>query len=349
MKVSKSIFGEFNGQPVDAYTISNSNNMTFTCISYGCIITSILTPDRNGNVEEVTLGFDDLPNYINNSPYFGSIVGRIAGRIGGAQFELDGKTYTLAKNDGENHLHGGIHSFSHVVWNASVIENEKEAGVEFTYTSPDGEEGFPGTVELSVKYILNNENEITMSYNGVTDQKTLLNMTNHTYFNLSGNIKTDVSSHKLTMKSNKFIELQENLIPTGEFLEVEGTPFDFRNGRLLGEGFTSPHIQNIRASKGYDHPFMLSENHNEEIILEDEKSGRALLVETDEPCVVVYTSNMLGGEFDIRGTKAQPYLAVCLETQGAPDSIHHPQFGSSILDKGESYSRTTTFRFFVKE
>ncbi|HEU5139227.1 MAG TPA: aldose epimerase family protein [Bacillales bacterium] len=345
MEILKERFGEVNGQTVSLFTMKNDKGMTLACLDYGCVITKILVPDRNGNVENVVLGFDSLDDYLQHSPYFGAVVGRVAGRIKQGRFELNGKSYELPQNENQNHIHGGPNGFSHVLWDAKVLEGENEARIEFSYKSPDGEEGYPGTVDMKVTYQLNNQNELVISYDGLTDQDTLLNVTNHSYFNLSGNLKRDVLDHKLLMRSQQFLELDGELLPTGQVKEVEDTPFDFREGRKLQSGPASSHPQNKLVGNGYDHPFLLSENQQKEIILTDEESGRKLVIETDQPSVVLYTGNQLQGDLQIRGTRSKKHLGVCLETQGPPDSIHHPQFQSAVLEKGKAYHSETSYWF----
>ncbi|EEL48812.1 Aldose 1-epimerase [Bacillus cereus Rock3-44] len=307
-----------------------------------------MAPDRKGNYENIVLGFEEFENYESHSPYFGAIVGRVAGRIKGAQFELDGNTYTLVRNDQDNHLHGGLRGFSSIVWDAKIIESEKETGIEFTYISPTGEEGYPGTVHVKVMYTLNNENEFLIRYEAQSDKTTILNVTNHTYFNLSGNVKRDVLQHTLKMNSDQFLELNEQLLPTGEILDVTGTPFDFRTGRKIKDGVYSHYYQNELVGKGYDHPFLLNSNYDQEIILWDEESGRKLVVETDEVGVVLYTGNQLSDDFKISGVQSRKYVGLCLETQGLPDAIHHPNFPSYILNKNQLFSSSTKYTFQVE-
>lgn len=342
MKVIVEEFAEKEGRKINSFTILNSNGLEVSCINYGCIITKILAPDRDGSVENIVLGYDSLGEYERGTAYFGAVIGRVAGRIRGAAFELDGVTCHLPKNDNGNSLHGGFEGFDKVVWDCAPFENENGAGVEFTYTSKDGEAGYPGEVTLTVTYTVNNDNELVIDYKGKTSQKTLLNMTNHSYFNLSGNLKEDILHHSLTIKSDAFLELDEELLPTGTILDVEGTDFDFRNGRLIQTGANSNHPQNILAGNGYDHPFLLKSNHNQEIVLKDGKSGRTLTIETDEPAVVVYSGTQLGPD-----VQSEKYMGICLETQGVPDAIHHPQFPSIILDKDQEYITRTKYRFGV--
>ena len=345
MKVLQQVFGKLNGQTVTAYTLVNDDGIEVTSLDYGCIITRIIAPDKLGVLENIVLGFDSIEEYVNYSPYFGAVVGRFAGRIKNAKFELNGETYHLAANDNGNHLHGGIKGFDKVIWDTEVKESDNTVSLVFTYLSHDGEEGYPGNLQMKIVYTLTNNNEFTISYNGKTDKDTLLNITNHSYFNLSGNLKRDILNHQLTLKCRTFLELDEKLIPTGKLAPVEHTPFDFKTSRKIKDGVTSSHPQNILAAKGYDHPFLLNENNSGEIILNDEESGRILVIETDQPAVVLYTGNQLEGDFSIRGTRARKYLGLCLETQGLPDSIHHPEFPSSILEKDKEFYSETKYKF----
>lgn len=345
LNIIKHDFGQIHGQPVIAHTIINDNGMKMTAINYGCIITELSVPDRNGFIENIVLGFDTLEEYEKDSPYFGAIVGRHAGRIKEGNFELDGVYYQLERNNGENHLHGGVCGLDRVVWDVEVKESEKDISLEYSYYSKDGENGYPGNVQLKVSYTLNGDNVLTLKYEGKSDQRTILNLTNHSYFNLSGNLKRGIEDHHLTLKSDRFIELNEDLIPTGVMLETEGTAFDFRQGRTIRYGIESNHQQNIIAGNGYDHPFLLSENNNEEIILKDSESGRVLVIETNQPCVVLYTGTQLNDDFSIRMVKSQKYLGLCLETQGLPDAIHHSNFPCTVLNAGEKYLSITKMKF----
>ncbi len=271
MSIKERSFAQHNGKNVRAYTLENSHRVQMTCLNYGCIITELRTPDRNGNYENIVLGFNSLDEYFDYSSYFGAIVGRVAGRIKEGRFELDGRSYQLARNDGNNHLHGGTKGFSDLIWDAEIIDRQS---IKFTYVSADGDEGYPGKLLVSVTYSLTDENELLVSYEATTDQDTLVNLTNHTYFNLSGDLKRDITEHTLKMKSDKFLELSEDLLPTGKEVDVDGTPFDFRSGRRISTGISSAHTQNVLAGHGYDHPFLLKENRQAEVVLSDDISGR---------------------------------------------------------------------------
>ncbi|MBS4200503.1 galactose mutarotase [Bacillus sp. FJAT-49732] len=349
MNITKEQFGKLGNNTVNAFSLENDHGVKVTFLDYGCTITKIITPNRNGEFENIVLGYDQLEGYLNNTAFFGSIVGRVAGRIGGAEFTLNGKTYSLAKNENNNHLHGGIKGFDKVIWDAKTEEKSDEVSVKFSFISPDGEEGYPGNLKMDVTYTLNNNNELKIQYEGISDETTLLNVTNHSYFNLSGDLKCDILDHELTLKSDQYLELQENLLPTGEYADVEGTPFDFRQGRSIRSGADSEHPQNKLAGGGYDHPFVLSENRNEEIVLRDSESGRQMIVETDAVGVVVYTSNQLAGDDEIYGVQPRKHLGICLETQGLPDAVHHENFPSWVLEKDKPYTSVTTFKFGIVE
>ncbi|AZU60444.1 aldose epimerase family protein [Neobacillus mesonae] len=345
MDITKKSFGYYNGRDVIEYTLANDAGMSVSCLNFGCVITKIMVPDRHGSVENVVLGFDRLEEYLEWSPYFGAVVGRVAGRIKGARFELDGKAYTLAANEEPNHLHGGKKGFSSVIWEVETFVEDDAIGVKFSYHSPDGEEGYPGNLETTVTYLLNNDNELKVTYVAMTDQKTPVTLTNHSYFNLSGNVKSDCAKHRLQLDNDRFLELGSDLLPTGRMLNAADTPFDFRSGRNLIDGIQAKHPQNLLVGNGYDHPLLFANEGENTILLSDDQSGRKLTVRTNQPCVVLYTSNQLEGPFSISGVQARNYLGVCLETQGFPDAVHHPEFPSVILSPKEKYYQETTYRF----
>ncbi|AEH48195.1 aldose epimerase family protein [Parageobacillus thermoglucosidasius] len=349
MEISIKTWSQLNGKDVLLFTLTNDHGVELLVTNYGCIVTKLLVPDRKGNMENVVLGFGQFEPYLENSPYFGAVIGRVAGRIQGASFELGGVTYSLAKNENNNHLHGGPNGFHRVLWQAMPVRRDDAVGVVFSYTSPDGEEGYPGTVHVQVTYWLNNDNEWTVTYRARSNKTTLLNLTNHTYFNLSGNGKRDILDHTLTIRSSRVLELNEELIPTGHVLDVANTPFDLRQGKKIREAVESEHPQIELVGGGYDHPFWLDRHHDKEIVLSDPESGRVLTVETDEVGVVVYTSNQLPDGLDLGGTPSRKYLGICLETQGLPDAIHHPQFPSIVLPAGKEWVSTTVYRFGVIE
>ncbi|NEX80107.1 galactose mutarotase [Bacillus thermocopriae] len=346
MKFVESVYGVVNGRSVKSFTVETSRGMEFTCIEYGCIITEILFPDSNGLKENVVLGFDTIEEYIDHSPYFGCVIGRNAGRIGGSAFEIDGVTYHLTKNEGENNLHSGPTGFHNVIWDSEVVVRDTEISIIFSYMSPDGEGGFPGNLHVEVTYMINENNELLIQYQAQSDQKTIVNLTNHSYFNLSGNLKRTILDHELMLQSNEFLELDHSLIPTGEIISVEGTPFDFRKSKQIGKGIEEGHPQISLVGGGYDHPFLLTPLQKQnQMTLIDRESGRKLEVETVEPAVVFYSGNMLTDKFKIRGKQSQNYLGLCLETQKPPNMIKNPRFPSILLEKDQLYTTQTKFKF----
>lgn len=348
MQVIQEKFGEIDQQPIYSFNITNESGAQITCINYGCAITKIIIPDRDGCFENVVLGYDSLEKYIDDTAFLGAVIGRVGGRIKDGCFELDGKKYTLVQNERSNHLHGGIKGFNRVIWDAETFNHGETAGVQFKYFSKDGEEGYPGNVSIRVTYTFNNKNELVVSYEADTDKKTLLTLTNHSYFNLSGNLKKDILHHTLRLKSEKFLELDSEFIPTGTLLNVRNTSFDFTQERNIKSGTVSDHPQNILVGKGYDHPFVLDSSHDQEIVLKDPESGRTLIVETDEVGVIVYTGNGLPAEGDYYGIPSRKHMGICLETQGLPDAIHHPAFPQVTLDKGEKYKSVTKYQFDIE-
>ncbi|QHA93556.1 aldose epimerase family protein [Bacillus sp. N1-1] len=347
MKITHQPFGEINEHTITLYTLHNNNGVEVSCIDYGCIITKILAPDANGRVENIVLGYDELESYLTDPNYFGAVVGRVGGRIANGKFDLGGKCYDLPKNDGQNHLHGGPNGFNNAIWEAKPFDSEDKIGIQFFYKSSDGEGGYPGNLAVTVTYCLTNENDFTISYAGVSDQDTLLNLTNHTYFNLSGNLKETILNHELVLQSNHYLELNKELLPTGKKVDVTDTSFDFRNGRKIMDGVLSNDHQNELVGHGYDHPFLLADPNNDPMILSDQSSGRKVALETTEPCVVLYTGNSISEDFEVRGVPARKYLGMCLETQLPPDAINHPDFPSIVLEKGKEYHSSTTYTFGV--
>ncbi|QHJ69170.1 aldose epimerase family protein [Planococcus halotolerans] len=348
MTAEQQAFGKSDGQPVTLYTIKNEQGFQVSCINYGCIITEILAPDQSGKMENVVLGFDSLEEYERDVHYLGAVAGRFAGRIKDGAAELAGTSYRLGRNANGHHLHGGAGGFHSVVWNAAPFEETDGAGVDFTYKSPDGEEGYPGNLEMTVRYFVKHDrNELIISYNGTSDQPTLLNPTNHAYFNLSGDLKRDVLDHHLQLPGEAYLELDDELLPTGRILPVVGTVFDLRDGNKIRRAAESEDPQTRLAGHGYDHPFVLEQAEGSAILLTDEESGRTLSVATTEPAVVLYTGNGLGGPYSLRGTPARNHLGLCLETQKLPDSLRHQNFSSSVLQAGQRYHSETSFSFGV--
>lgn len=334
------------GQGVDLYTLSNGAGMEVSITTYGGIVTSIKVPDRTGNSADVVLGFDSLDGYLKEHPYFGAMIGRYGNRVGKGLFTLNGVEYKLARNNGENHLHGGLVGFDKVVWKAGGEES-----LELSYTSKDGEEGYPGNLDVKVTYSLTTDNALRIDYFATTDKETVVNLTNHSYFNLAGHGEGDVLGHEVTVQADRFTPVDSGLIPTGELRPVEGTPFDFRQARRIGERIEQKDEQLIRG-KGYDHNFVLN-NQGGTLALaarvKEPRTGRVMEVHTTEPGLQFYTGNFLDGSITGKGGKRydQRY-GFCMETQHYPDSPNKPSFPPVVLKAGEQYKTTTIYKFSVE-
>ncbi|WBW97280.1 aldose epimerase family protein [Oceanirhabdus sp. W0125-5] len=348
MKLLTEYFGELKtGEEVIKFTLVNKNNIKISFLNYGGIIQEIIVPDRSGKYENIVLGFDNIRDYEEKSPYFGAIVGRIAGRISKAKFQIDGDEYILASNNGMNHIHGGIKGFDKVIWCVKEIKKTDYLGLEMSYISPDGEEGFPGKMNVKVTYILNNNNELEMKFSAVSDKKTIINMTNHSYFNLSGNLNDDILNHKLTINAAKVGFVDEETIPTGELVDVENSVFDFTKGKKIGLDIDKKAEQLIKCG-GYDHPFVLDKRQAFSARVEDEKSGRIMDVITDQPVVVFYSGNQLGEDLILsENIRAKKRIGLCLETQDYPDSINQESFPKKIYNPGERYTACTKIKFYT--
>ena len=353
MKIEKQDFGKTkDGISVDLYSLTNANGMKVSITNYGGIITSIIVPDKDGNMGDVVLGFDNLDDYMKKSPYFGCIVGRYGNRIAKGKFTLNGKTYTLAVNNGPNHLHGGIVGFDKVVWDAEEVRGGDYVGLKLSYLSKDGEEGYPGNLSVAVTYLLTNDNEIKIQYEATTDQPTLCNLTNHSYFNLADGGASPILDQELMINADSFTPIDETSIPTGELKPVEGTPFDFRKPKKIGLDIDDDN-QQLRNGQGYDHNFVLNGKAGTLRLVAtavDPSTGRVLEVLTEEPGVQLYTGNFLDGSITGKNGIVYGYRhGFCLETQHYPDSPNHPNFPSTVLNPGEKYHTTTIYKFSVEK
>jgi aldose 1-epimerase len=334
------------GRSIDGYTLTNGS-MEVVAIPYGAILASIRTPDRSGRLADIVLGFDTLDGYLTRNRYFGAVVGRFANRIARGRFSLDGQAVQLATNKGGHHLHGGVRGFDKVIWSGERVDRGGAVGVVFTYTSPDGEEGYPGTLRATVAYTLTSDNALAIDYTAATDKTTIVNLTNHSYFNLAGEGSGDVLRHEVTLHADRFTPVDDAMIPTGELLPVDGTPFDFRTPTALGARIDADDPQ-LRIAGGYDHNFVLNGAGLRPVArVVDPASGRTLRVETTEPGVQLYTGNKLRGEVGKQGHVYAPRAAFCLETQHFPDSPNHPEFPSTTLRPGETYRSRTVFTFGI--
>jgi aldose 1-epimerase len=342
MSIVKSPFGKTaDNAEVSQYTCTNANGLVLKLMDYGAIITALETPDRNGKLQNITLGFPTLEGYLQRHPYFGATVGRYCNRIAKGKFTLDGKEYTLATNDKENHLHGGKVGFDKVMWQAEEVKTADAVGVRFHRSSPDGEEGYPGNLDVSVTYTLNNANELVIEFTATADKATPVNLTNHAYWNLSGGTGT-ILEHEMTIQADKYLPVDAGLIPTGELADVAGTPFDFLKPTAIGA-----RIQQIKSDPvGYDHCYSLKSQDGSLALaarVRDPKSGRVMEVLTTQPGLQFYSGNFLDGQ-PANGSYPQ-YSGLCLETQHYPDSPNQPKFPTAILKPGETFHQKTVHRF----
>ncbi|RKR12211.1 aldose 1-epimerase [Maribacter vaceletii] len=341
-----------NGEEIGLYRLKNKNGLEAVFTNYGQRLVALYVPDKDGNFLDVVLGFSSLHEYTEpKGGYFGAVIGRYGNRIANGKFSLNGNEYTLVKNNGENHLHGGVTGFNDVIWKTNSIGSN---AVEFSRTSPDMEEGYPGNLDVTVTYKLTDANELKIEYKATTDKATPINLTNHSFFNLKGEGVGDVLDHVLTLNSNTFTALNENQVPTGELVNVKGTPFDFTTPKEIGKEINNSHEQ-LTLGNGYDHNFIVdSSKKNTEGIsfaarVVEPVSGRVMEVYTNEPGMQLYTSNFLDGS--VVGKCGKPYLkrgAVCLETQHYPDSPNQPKFPSTILNPNDTYSSVCIYKFLVE-
>lgn len=348
-------WGEVDGEQVMLFTLTNANGMEVKITNYGGIITSVVVPDRDGNLDNVTLGFDNLDAYVAGHPYFGNITGRYANRIARGTFTIDGEIYYLALNNGPNTLHGGDKGFDKVVWAAEEVSGDGEVGVKLSRVSPDMEEGYPGNLTVEVTYTLTNDNEIRIDYHATTDAPTHVNLTNHAYWNLAGDGSGSIDDHVLTLMASHYTPVDANLIPTGEIAPVADTPMDFTTPHPIGERIRND-FEQLVLGRGYDHNFVLDRESADDTslivaaVVEEPESGRTLTISTTEPGIQFYSGNFLDGT--VIGAAGKMYRqgdGFALETQHYPDSPNQPDFPSTLLEPGEEFNSTTVYAFSTSE
>lgn len=339
------------GEKVKIYTLTNKNGLEARIITYGGAIVSLKTPDRNGKLGNIVLGFDTLEPYLKGVPYFGALIGRYGNRIADGALAIDGKSYKLSQNDGTNTLHGGAKGFDKVVWQARPFADENGPGLSLSYVSPDGDQGFPGTLSAQVTYQLRNDNALYIGYQAVTDKPTVVNLTNHSYFNLSGDAGKPILDHLLTIHADRFTPVGKILIPTGALQDVAGTPFDFREATAIGARIDATDPQ-LKFGLGYDHNWVLNQPApGAEFVaakLVEPASGRSMTIRTVEPGLQFYSGNFLDGKPAGQGTVFEHRTGLCLETQHFPDSPHRPEFPSTLLRPGQLYKTHTILQFGIE-
>jgi aldose 1-epimerase len=341
--ITKTEWGTVDGQAVQLYALTNEKGSVVKITNYGGIITSFVTKDKNGGISSVVVGFDSIRQYLEKPPYFGATIGRYGNRIGAAQFKIEGKTYQLAANNGKNHLHGGLKGFDKVIWTADPL-TDSLATLTLNYLSKDGEEGYPGNLQVTVKFTLTDNDELAIVYDATTDKPTPVNLTNHSYWNLSGDTKETILSHELQIDANAYTPVDSGLIPTGEIKKVSGTPFDFTSSAVIGSRIDS-------VPGGYDHNWVLNRLGTalaKVATLKESSSGRILEVSTTEPGMQFYTGNFLDGKFiNHTGTPVKLRTALCLETQHFPDSPNKKDFPTTLLEPGQKYHTETIYKISI--
>ena len=352
LKIDKTQFGKtIDGNDVDQYILTNNKGMEVRIINYGGIITSWTAADKNGDYKDIVLGYNTLAEYELENPYFGALIGRYGNRIAGGKFNIDDREYTLVANNGPNHLHGGLKGFDKVIWDAKTIVSDSTVSLELSYLSKDMEEGYPGNLETKVTYTLNNEDELSVSYEATTDKPTIVNLTQHSYFNLTADFNQDILDHEIVINADYFLPVNDALIPTGEFRDVNKTPFDFRTPTAIGKQISDKNPQ-LENGMGYDHCWVLNDQDKGLRFVAsayEPVSGRLLEVFTNEPGVQLYSGNFLDGTLPNKSNgKYQHRTGFCLETQHYPDSPNQKNFPSVRLNPGEKYKSKTVFRLATK-
>lgn len=348
MFITSKLYGKINTTNVEEYTITNSKGVAISAIPFGATLTKLIAPDRKGKLADITLNVDNLDDFITYRPFYGATIGRVAGRITKGQYSLDGKDYQLDTNEGNNLLHGGPEGFDTKLWHVETEIADKQGRLIFTYTSPEGENNFPGNLWVQVTYTLTEESEWIIEYKAKTDEPTLFNPTNHVYFNLSGDKKQSILNHELYLKSDFYAPLGEENLPKGELKNVEGTPFDFTAPKLVKDAVYSDHPQ-IKPLNGLDHPFVLSPKEGDsQGVLYEPESGREVTLYTDRNSVVVFTHNGEVDDYSIQGEPARQYAGITLETQTLPDAVNQTGFGHIILRPKETFTSKTTYKIGVR-
>jgi len=349
--IEKKPFGQVYGQAVEVYQMTNANGLKASITNYGGTMVSLIVPDKNGKMEDILLGYDNVDGFVANSPYFNALIGRYGNRIAGGKFSLDGKVYTLAANNNGNTLHGGLKGFDKVIWNAEPFENADGVGVKLGYTSKDMEEGYPGNLTVNVIYTLTNRNELIIEYMALTDKATVCNLTQHNYYNLTGSTKDSILGHVLTLNADKFTPIDKGSIPLGQMRQVKGTPMDFTQPRTIGDRINQADEQ-LECGLGYDHNWVLNKKGKElshAATLYEPKSGRVMEIWTEEPAVQFYSGNFLDGTITGKGgTVYKQRWGMCLETQHFPDSPNQPAFPTTTLRPGELYKTKTVHKFMTR-
>ena len=353
VSITKSFYGKTkDNKKVDLYSFKNENGMQVDIINYGGIITSLKVPDKNGETEDIVLGYNKLEDYINENPYFGSIIGRYGNRIAKGKFNLNGNQYTLATNNDENHLHGGNIGFDKVIWDAETKINSNSSSLILKYLSRDMEEGYPGNLYTTVTYKITNDNSVEIKYEAQTDKTTVINLTQHSYFNLSGDFNQSILNHKVKINANQFLPVNKSLIPTGNKLNVSMTPFDFRNYKEIKKDINADDLQ-LNYGNGYDHCWVLNDYKNGYRLVASafhEESGRLMEVYSDQPGLQFYTGNFLDGSLPQKEEGFYNFRSgFCMETQHFPNSPNQPDFPSVTLNPNEKYNSKTTYKFKIKE
>jgi len=349
--ITSAPFGSTDGKPVEIYTLKNDNGAEAKIMTYGGIVQSLKVPDRDGKLVDIVLGYDDLDGYVTNNPYFGALIGRYGNRIGGGKFTLNGTTYTLATNNGPNHLHGGIKGFDKVVWTAKPMCTKEGPALKLTYLSPDMEEGYPGNLNVTAVYTLTDDNELKVTFEATTDKPTICNLTHHSYFNLSGG--GTILDHICYINADKTTPVDSGLITTGETKPVDGTPFDFRKPTAIGDRINDPDTV-LQYGPGYDHNWVINQKKPGEMTLQarvtSPKTGITMEVLSDEPCLQFYAGNFLDGT--IHGKYGQVYqqrTGFCMEPQHAPDSPNKPEWPTVVLNPGQTFHNTIIYRFSTQK